>query len=76
MTVLQFEIEDQLAQNLGIQMIKNYLDRQLTFLKVLYLGEKVSKIIQQSGIDHAKELEEARQEAWEEYKAKNKQRMK
>ena len=75
MTVLQFEIEDQLAQNMGLLMIKNYLDRQLVLLKVSYLGEKISQVIQQSGIDHAKELEEARQEAWQEYKTKNKQNL-
>jgi len=71
MPVLEFEIEDQLVQNMGLQHIKNFLNRQITFLKVTYLGEKIAQVIQSSGIDHAKEVEEARQEAWQEYKTKN-----
>jgi hypothetical protein len=71
MTVLQFEIEDQIIHNLGIQKIKDFLNRQLTFLKATYMGDRISQVIQQSGFDHAKEVEESRQEAWEEYKNKN-----
>lgn len=71
MPVLEFEIEDQLVQNMGLQHIKNFLNRQLAFLRVSYLGEKISQVIQSSGIDHAKEVEAARQEAWQEYKTKN-----
>lgn len=71
MPILEFEIEDQLVQNMGLQHIKNFLNRQLAFLKVSYFGEKISQVIQSSGIDHAKEVEAARQEAWQEYKTKN-----
>ena len=75
MTVLEFEIEDQLVQNMGLHMIKNFLSRQIAFLKVTYLGEKISQVIEHSGIDHDKEVEEARQEAWQEYKTKNPQNL-
>jgi hypothetical protein len=70
MTVLQFEIEDQLIQHIGISTIQEFLEQQLALLRVTYLGEKISQVIQQSGIDHAQEVEEARQEAWHDYKTK------
>lgn len=75
MPVLEFEIEDQLVQNMGLQHIKNFLSRQIAYLKVTYLGEKISQVIQHSGIDHYKEVEEARQEAWQEFKTKNQQNL-
>ena len=46
------------------------MERQLSLLRVQYLGDKSAQAIQQSDFKHAKEVEEARQEAWEEYKAK------
>jgi hypothetical protein len=60
---------------MGLQHIKNFLSRQLAFLKVTYLGEKISQVIQHSEIDHDKEVEEARPEAWQEYKTKNLQKL-
>ncbi len=70
MPVLEFEIEDQLVQHMGLRHIKHFLERQIAFLKVSILGEKIAQAIQSSGIDHAKEVEEARREAWQEYKTK------
>jgi dTDP-4-amino-4,6-dideoxygalactose transaminase len=46
------------------------MERQLTLLRVQYLGEKIAAAIQQAGINHQQEVKEARQEAWQEYKAK------
>ena len=45
------------------------MERQLTLLRVQYLGEKIAAAIQQAGINHQQEVKEARQEAWQEYKA-------
>ena len=70
MTVLQFEIEDQLIQHIGIRTIQEFLERQLALLRVTYLGEKITHAIQQSGINHDQEVEEARQDAWQDYKNK------
>ena len=70
MTVVQLEIEDQLIQKIGTKTIKEFMELQLSLLKLRFMGEKISEGIQQSGIDHHKEVKEARQEAWQEYKAK------
>ena len=68
MAVIQLEIEEQLIQNVGVQTIKEFMERQLSLLRVTYLGEKISQVIQESGINHQQEVAEARQEAWQEYK--------
>ena len=68
MAVVQLEIEDQLIQKVGAKTIKDFMEYQLSLLRLKYLGEKISEGIRQSGIDHHKEVEEARQEAWQEYK--------
>jgi len=71
MSVIQLDIDDTLVKTIGLQAIKTFMERQLSFLRVQYLGEKFAQAIQQSGFEHAKEVEEARQEAWEEYKTKH-----
>lgn len=68
MSVLQFEIEDQLVQRMGMTTIHEFLERQLALLRVADLGENISAAIRQAGVNHAQEVEEARQEAWQEYK--------
>ena len=70
MSVIQVEIEETLIQEIGAKTVKAFVERQLSLLRIQYLGEKIAKEIQQSGIDHQKEVGEARQEAWQEYKAK------
>lgn len=70
MAVLEFEIEDQLVENMGLQHIKDFLNRQIAFLKAAKLGEKISQVIQHSGFDHDKEVQAAREEAWQEYKTR------
>ena len=44
------------------------VERQLSLLRVRYLGEQITQAIEQAGFNHEKEVEEARQEAWQEYK--------
>ncbi len=70
MSVIQLDIDDRLVQTMGLQAIQAFMERQLSLLRVQYLGEKIAKAVQEAGFDHPKEIEEARQEAWEEYKAK------
>jgi hypothetical protein len=69
MSVIQLEIDETLIQAVGLQTVKTFMERQLSLLKVKYLGEKISAAIHQAGIDHPQEVEAARQEAWQEYKA-------
>lgn len=68
MTALQFEIEDQLIQTVGLKTVKEFLERQLALLRLTYLGDVISQTIRESGIDYQEEIEQARQEAWQEYK--------
>ena len=70
MHVIQLEIDDTLIQAIGLQAVKTFMERQLTLLRVQYLGEKIAAAIQQAGINHQQEVKEARQEAWQEYKDK------
>ena len=70
MSVIQLDIDDILVQTIGLQTIQAFMERQLSYLRVQYLGDKITQAIQQSGFEHTKEVEDARLEAWEEYKAK------
>ena len=70
MSVIQLDIDETLVQAIGVRAIKAFIERQLSLLRVQYLGEKMTQAMQQAGFDHDKEVKEARQEAWQEYKAK------
>jgi hypothetical protein len=70
MSLIELEIDDTLIQTIGLQAVKTFMERQLTLLRVQYLGENIAAAIQQAGINYQQEVKEARQEAWQEYKAK------
>ena len=70
MSIIQLEIDEGLVQSVGLQSVKEFMERQLNLLRVRYLGEKIAVAIRESGMNHQREVEEARQEAWAEYKAK------
>ena len=70
MSVIQLDIDDILVRTIGFQAIQEFMESQLSFLRVRYLGDKIEQAIQQSDFEHPKEVEAARLEAWEEYKAK------
>ncbi len=70
MSVIQLDIDETLIKTIGVQAIKEFIERQLSLLRVQYSGEKISQDIKEAGFDHDKEVEEARQEAWQEYKSK------
>ncbi len=70
MGVIQLKVDDTLIQAIGLQAVKACMERQLTLLRVQYLGKKIAAAIQQAGINHQQEVEEVRQEAWQEYRAK------
>ncbi len=71
MAIIQVEIDDALAQAVGIRAVEDFIDRQLSFLRLRHLGERISEAIRKSGIDHDTEVDAARQEAWREYKEKH-----
>lgn len=68
MTIIKVEVDDQLIKEVGVKTINDFMKSQLDCLKLKYLGERIKDVIQESGIDHNKEVEEARNEAWQEYK--------
>jgi len=68
MTVIQLEIDEKLIHEVGIKTIRDFMESQLSVLRLKYLGEKISDTITKASFDHEKEVDEARREAWEEYK--------
>ena len=70
MAVIQLDIDEGLLQAVGAQEVKAFMERQLSLLRLKYLGERVATAIVQSGIDHPAEVEEARGEAWQEVRGK------
>ncbi|ETR68492.1 MAG: hypothetical protein OMM_10476 [Candidatus Magnetoglobus multicellularis str. Araruama] len=70
MSVIEFNIDDGYIQNIGIQAIQEFMERQLSLLNTQKISGKIIHAIQESGFDHRKELEESRSEAWSEYKSK------
>jgi len=65
---MDIKIRQQLIKRFGLGVIKNLTEEELEYLYYKNLGEVVYKAIDISGIDNDKELEEARQKAWNEYK--------
>ena len=49
MSMIQLDIEDTLAQTIGLQAIQAFMERQLSLLRVRYLGEKIAQAIEQAG---------------------------
>ena len=69
MSVIQLDIDDSLIQSVGAEAMKTFIQQQLAILRLQYQGEHIAQTLQTAGIDHDREVSEARQEAWEEYKA-------
>ncbi len=69
MSVIQFDIDDALIQSIGTSAMKAFIERQVAVLQLQYQGEHIAQTLRESGIDHGREVNEARQEAWDEYKA-------
>jgi hypothetical protein len=70
MSTLQFKIDESLVQAMGMEAIQGFVERQLVFLHTKYLGETIARAIEETGFSHEKEVEAARQEAWQEYQSK------
>lgn len=64
MSVISFEIDDNIAKAVGINSIKEFLEKQLALLKLEYLSEEIGKSIKASGMNLEEELEKAREEVW------------
>lgn len=68
MTTIQIPVSDDLLHALGQRAIEDFLRRQTQLLRTQLLSSRLHDAIEASGIDWDKELEEAPQQAWDEYK--------
>ena len=68
MQSIQLNINDKLIQRIGIDAIKQRLQKELEFIYHEAVASSIEEAIKNSGIDNEKELELARQKAWDEYK--------
>jgi hypothetical protein len=67
-TTLQLDISEDLVQLMGMNALQTYLQKQLESLKIQLLADKLGLAILQSGMNWEQEMENARQQAWNEYK--------
>jgi len=70
MQTLQINIEDRLISKIGLASIKERLQKEIEFLYFENLADEIYQAIEKSNIDNEKELEIARQQAWDDYKQK------
>lgn len=70
MSVISFEIDDDIAKAIGISSIKAYIEKQLSLLKLEYLSDEIGKSVKESGMNLEEEMEKAREEVWQENKDK------
>ena len=71
MRVIELEVDDTLVQEVGAETVKAFMVRQLSLLRLRCLGDKIAAGIHESGMDHRSEVQEARGEAWQEYKERH-----
>ena len=70
MAVIQLEVDDALMKSVGAEAVKAFMERQLSLLRLKHLGDKVAGAIREVGFDHDSAVEESREEAWREHRAK------
>jgi hypothetical protein len=71
MTIIQFDIEDKLVREVGMKTVKDFVESQLSILRLISSGKRITDAIEESGIVHNQIVEESRQEAWREYKERH-----
>jgi len=67
-STLQLNIPNDLVQMFGLNALQTYMQKRLELLKMQLLADKIGKGIFESGMNWEQELENARQEAWSDYK--------
>ena len=68
MTEITFKLEDDVIKDYGALYIKNFVEKQMEYLSLLRQMDKIEEQINLSKMDYDKELENIRQEAWQDYK--------
>ena len=71
MKTLQLNIQDDLVQHFGMKSLKTFLESELAFQRFKMMEAEIQSAMQKAkGVDWKKEFENARQEAFREYKEK------
>ena len=70
MTTIELNVSDDIIKVSGTELIKNYLEEQLEYLKLQSIADNISKSMSESGVDFEAEFKKAKKEAWVEYKDK------
>ncbi len=71
MTTIQLQIEDDLVQQLGLGAVKQLLEAELVYQRVRLLENRIQTAMHEAAdVNWQQEFEEARQQAYEEYRQK------
>lgn len=71
MTTIQIQVQDDIVQRLGIERIKQLMQRKIDSEEVRLAAEHIKQAMDAAtGVDWDAELEQARQQTWNEYKLK------
>lgn len=68
MTTIELKIKDDVVRAFGREMLEMRLKKFIKAEELRLLGQKIQASIKDAGLENEVILEEARQEAWEEYK--------
>lgn len=73
MTTLQFQIQDDLIQQLGLGAVQQLLEEELIYQRFKLLENRIQSAMHEAeDVDWEAELENARQQAYEDYKQNRK----
>jgi len=70
MATIEIKVNKELVEKVGLESVKEYLEKQLKLLKLQMLSKEIKTAIDESGLDIDKEFKNAKTEAWQEYKEK------
>ncbi len=65
MQTIELQVKDEIFYSVGLQSIKERLQKELEYLYYEFLGITIQKKILESGIDNDLELESARELNWQ-----------
>ncbi|MGE5343212.1 MAG: hypothetical protein ACM3SY_17205 [Candidatus Omnitrophota bacterium] len=68
MTEITLNLKDDIVKKYGEIFLKKFLEKQMEYLGLSHLMDRIEEQIQDSRMDYDKELEQVRESAWQEYK--------
>lgn|GEM_PF-1762095 len=72
--ITQLEVNDEVVRKYAVESLVQRLQKQLELEHLKMLAEEINEAIQEAGLDNGALWEEARAEAWEQYKKRASQR--